>query len=72
MTDANNGFVLFNGGLASGANTYFSLENTLADAGFQVTSVGGNPVPGVPAPAAILLLGAGLLGLGAFRRLRGR
>lgn len=67
-------------GLGSGFDTNFSLSYAngmifaVTDAhdqwlGFNVGAFGG-PEPSVPAPAALVLLGFGLLGLGAMRRNR--
>ncbi len=52
------GMVNFIGGLASGAQTFFSLENSLGQA---VITPGGPSV--TPEPGTLLLLGTGVLGL---------
>ena len=68
-TDSNNGSAHFIAGLAPGANTYFALEEPPSvicpnnDCGGIVTG-GGNSIP---EPGTVLLLGAGLVGLGFAR-----
>jgi hypothetical protein len=69
---ADNGQVNFINGLVPGASTYFALEeapDTICpnnECGGIVTG-GGN---GIPEPGTLLLLGAGLAGLGITRRAR--
>ncbi len=68
-TDNNNGTANFIGGIAPGSSTYFALENPPSvicpnnDCGGIVTG-GGNSIP---EPGTVLLLGAGLVGLGVAR-----
>lgn len=63
ITDPDNGVVHFNGGLAPGASSYFSLE------GVPTTDITvGPPTSGAPEPASYGLMGAsGLLLLGLAR-----
>lgn len=69
VSDSNNGIVNFIGGLAPTTSTYFALEEPPTvicpnnDCGGIVTG-GGNSIP---EPGTVLLLGAGLVGLGVAR-----
>jgi hypothetical protein len=67
--NGNSGTVVFTGGLASGASTYFSLEGALT-AGSISGSTGGGPTS--PAPTSILLVVTGLAGAVLFHTLRNR
>lgn len=64
------GDVNFIGGLANGAQTYFSLEDTFAEAPITPTPVGGGGGTSVtPEPSTFVLLGTGALGIaGSLRR----
>ena len=70
ITNNNSGIVNFIGGVNPGASTYFALEeqpSTICpnnDCGGIVTGGG----PSIPEPGTVLLLGAGLAGLGVARR----
>lgn len=69
IVDANNGSVIFTGGLANGATAYFSLEeqaSASANGGAGVVGV----TPSVPEPSelALLTLGVGLMGFVAARK----
>ncbi len=71
ITDSNNGIVNFAGGLLDGQTAWFSLEEDLSAASFQITTVNNNPVTSaVPEPMTLALLGVGVFGLGAARRRR--
>jgi hypothetical protein len=65
VTDANNGFVNFTGGLAPGAITWFALENSPSGANLQITQVGNTPIP---AALPLFAGGLGVMGLLARRR----
>ena len=60
------GDVIFGGGLANGASTYFALEENLSAASFTVTGV----TPGVPEPStwAMMLIGFAGLAMASSRR----
>lgn len=73
VTDTSHGTVNFLGGLAPGASSYFSLEESLSAS--DITP--GTPTPGtgpssVPEPATYWLMGAGLLGCAFLARRRQR
>ncbi len=61
------GVVNFLGGLASGGNTYFSLEGPLTTSSFTGVTLGG-----VPEPASWALMILGVFSIGAGLRLRRR
>lgn len=61
VTNANSGNVNFIGGVTPGTSTYFSLEEP---ATLNTT------VTGVPEPATVAVLGAGLVGFGLLRHRR--
>jgi hypothetical protein len=63
------GTVVFTGGLAAGASTYFSLEDTLT-AGSITGSTGGGTTS--PAPTSIILVMTGLAGAILFHTLRNK
>ena len=65
ITNANLGTLNFANGLANGATAFFSLEENISGANFQVTGV--NTVP-EPASWALMILGFGGLGFAARRR----
>ena len=56
IVDTDNGTINFIGGLANGANAFFSLEEPPNIAGLTIV------VGGVPEPSSIMLLGSSLLG----------
>jgi hypothetical protein len=70
VVDYNNGTVFFSGGLADGASTYFSLENTASAFAQGGGTVSVSPVP-EPETYAMLLAGLGLIGFTARRRSKG-
>jgi hypothetical protein len=71
VTDTSHGVVNFIGGLAPGASTYFSLEESLSAT--DITPGTPNPGPGpssVPEPSTYWTMGAGLLGCAWFIKRR--
>ncbi len=72
-SDLDNGRVTFVGGLASGADSFFELEEdiTAANSGFKVGGTTGSGTT-VPEPAAMAILATGLFAMGLARsRARG-
>jgi hypothetical protein len=64
VVDVNNGSVLFTGGLAPGATTYFALEATVDN----VSVTGVNTATPLPAALPLFAGGLGVMGLLARRR----
>jgi hypothetical protein len=64
------GAITFNGGLANGASTYFSLEEPLTAASFSGGGGGITTGGGVPEPStwAMMLIGFASLGFASYRR----
>jgi len=67
ITDYSNGSITFDAALQTGDTAWFSLEESLSAATFQITTVNGNPNP-VPEPASMTIIAFALAAFGVMRR----